>query len=88
MPLYTYVVTYKGGSYVSQARHSNFRGWLDWTDIPPNALPGLSPKMKRELVQIAYRVDFVEVPNRRHVWQKTLKVRGEDFTVHAIQTEK
>jgi len=44
--------------------------------------------MKKELQQIAYGEGFVEVPNRRHVWQKTLKVRGEDFTVHAIQTEK
>jgi hypothetical protein len=87
MPLYTYVLTFKGATYVAQSRHSNFQGFIDWTDIPPDALPGLSAKMKKELQQIAY-AGFVEVPNRRHVWRKTLKVRGEDFTVHAIQTEK
>ena len=52
MPLYTYIVTYKGSSYVVQDRKSNFKGFVSsWTDIPANALPGLNANLLKELMK-------------------------------------
>ena len=82
MPFYTYIVSYKGQTYVSQARHSNFRGWIEWADIPT-----LNPALQRELGEKAYRGEFSEVPNRKHVWRKSLEVGGSELVVFAVQTE-
>jgi hypothetical protein len=88
MPLYTYVVTYRGGSYVAQGSHSNFTGFVsDWAeDLPNNVLPGLTPTLRRELSHAAYSGDFTPVPNREHVWRKVLMLGGYELVVYAIQT--
>ena len=89
MPLYTYILVYKGHSYVAQGRHSNFRGFVSsWTsELPPNALPGLTPNLHKELGEKAYRGAFDEVPNRKHVWTKQIELGGSEFRVYAVQTE-
>jgi hypothetical protein len=38
MPLYTYVATYRGASYIVQHRRSNFQGFGDWIQALPAAL--------------------------------------------------
>ena len=89
MPLYTYIITYKGASYVAQGRFSNFKGFVSsWTcEVPPNALPGLTASLRSELYQKAYYGDFAEVPNRKKVWRKYLDIGGNEFIVFAVQTE-
>ncbi len=92
MPLYTYIVAFRGSTYATQARHSNFKGFISsWTiDLPANALPGLTAALRNELSKKAIYSGgggFVEVPNRKNVWRKTLNLDGEDFTVYAVQTE-
>jgi hypothetical protein len=88
MPLYTYLATFKGATCVAQDRKSNFKGFVTaWADLPANALPGLTPSLRRELAEKAYRGEFVEVPNRKHVWRKTINLSGEEFVVYAVQTE-
>ncbi len=89
MPLYTYIVSFKGSNYVAQAKHSNFKGFVSsWTsELPPNAIKGLTTELKKELSQKAYRGDFDEVPNRKHVWKKTIDLGGEEFALIAVQTE-
>jgi hypothetical protein len=89
MPLYTYIVAFRGATYAAQARHSNFNGFVSsWsTDLPDNVFPGLTASLKNELSGKAYRSDFLEGPNRKNVWRKTLNLDGEDFTVYAVQTE-
>jgi hypothetical protein len=86
MPLYTYVTVYKGATYVAQARHSNFKGFTDWiTGVPANALPDLTPALRRKLNP--YDGTFEEVPNRRHVWKKKLMVGGSELVAFVIQTK-
>ena len=89
MPLYTYIACFKGATYVSQGSYSNFKGFVSsWSgDLPENALPGLTAPLKKELSQKAYYGEFVEVPNRKHVWCKTIDLNGERFVVYAIQTQ-
>ncbi len=89
MPLYTYIVAFKGATYAAQGSYSNFKGFVSsWSgSLPPNALPGLTPALRSELAQKAYRGEFVEVPNRKHVWKKSIDLGGEEFVVYAVQTQ-
>jgi hypothetical protein len=86
MPLYTYVTTYKGASYVTQGRGSNFKGFPIWlAEMPATALPGLTPALRKELNP--YQGDFEPVPNREHVWRKSLLVGGSELTVIVVETK-
>jgi hypothetical protein len=89
MPLYTYVVAYKGDTYVAQDKKSNFKGFVSsWTsEIPSNALKSLTPSLAKELAKIAYSGDFTPVPGRTNVWRKTILLDNSEFVVIAVQTE-
>lgn len=89
MPLYTYIVSFKGATYAAQSSHSNFRGFVSsWSgDLPENALPDLTPSLKKELSKKAYCGEFAEMPNRKHIWRKTIDLNGEEFVVYAVQTQ-
>ena len=89
MPLYTYIASFKGSTYVAQGSYSNFKGFVSsWSgNLPENALPGLTPALRKELSQKAYYGDLNEIPNRKHVWRKTIDLNGEIFVVYAIQTQ-
>jgi len=88
MPLYTYVAAFKGATYAAQGSYSNFKGFVSaWASLPPNALPGLTPSLAKELAAKAYRGEFVEVSNRKHLWRKSIDLGGEEFVVYAIQTQ-
>ena len=84
MPLYTYVILYKGATYVSQARRSNFQGFGDWAaEIPTNALPA---SQRKQVLDQMYG-GFEEVPNRTNVWKKTLIIGNAEVAIVAIQTK-
>jgi hypothetical protein len=84
MPLYTYVVSYRGATYVSQARRSNFQGSGDWaTELPKDALP---PALRKEVLSKMYG-GFEAIPNCIHAWKKRFTVDGTEFVVIAVQTE-
>ena len=89
MPLYTYIVSYKGASRVTQGSHSNFKGFISsWcSNIPSGALPALTPALHKELTSKAYGGDFLAVPNIKNVWRKSIEVGGSEFTVIAVQTQ-
>jgi len=89
MPLYTYIVTYKGASRVTQGSHSNFKGFINtWcSNIPAGSLPALTPSLHKELTAKAYGGDFSAVANIKNVWQKSIDVGGSEFIVIAVQTQ-
>ena len=88
MPLYTYIVAFKGQTYAAQGSHSNFRGFVEnWASLPQGALPALTPALQKELARKAYHDEFYAVENRKHVWRKTIDLGGSDFVVYAVQTE-
>ena len=84
MPLYTYVVSFKGSTYVSQSSHSNFRGFISWVD----AVGNIPPALRQELAHKAYRGEFSAVENKEHVWRKSIELGGQELVVHAIQTAR
>ena len=79
MPLYTYVVTYRGESFTTQARRSNPKGFLDWLEALPPTL--------RKLVTDPYRGSFEAVPNQQNVWRNKFRVDGNDLNVVIVQTD-
>jgi hypothetical protein len=87
MPLYTYILSFKGCLHAAQGRHSNFKGFVSsWFDaIPNNALPGLSLVSKKEMNP--YSGEWEEVANRTHVWRKAVKVGNDELVVFAVQTD-
>lgn len=89
MPLYTYVVSYKGATHVAQGSHSNFRGFIStWcTDLPARALPDLTPALHRELASKAYGGEFPPIANIKHAWRKAIELGGSEFVVVAVQTQ-
>ena len=78
MPLYTYVLHYKGETYVTQRRRSNFQGFADW-------LEGL-PASVRKGIKHPY-AGFEPVPNRQRVWQRSLMVDDRELVVTAVQSD-
>jgi len=89
MPLYTYIVSYKGASRVTQGSHSNFKGFISsWcSNIPVGALPALTPALYKELASKAYGGEFFAIPNTKNVWRKSIEVGNSEFTVIAVQTQ-
>lgn len=77
MPLFTYVVAYKGESYIAQTRRSNPKGFPDWMEALPKELRNnINP----------YGGSFEPMPNRQHVWRKSLTVGDHELTIVAVQT--
>jgi hypothetical protein len=89
MPLYTYVVSYKGATHVAQGSHSNFKGFIStwYSNLPAGALPALTPTLHRDLAAKAYQGEFPPVPNIKHAWRKTIELGGSDLDVVAVQTQ-
>jgi hypothetical protein len=89
MPLYTYVISFKGATYVAQGSHSNFKGFIStWcSNLPTGALPALTPALNRELAAKAYGGDFPPVANIKHAWRKSIELGGSEFVVVAVQTQ-
>lgn len=90
MPLFTFVVSYKGASYVAQSSHSNFTGFaMSWAaNIPESELSVLTPFLRKELTRKAYGGSFVAVQSVKHVWWKSIEVGGSELSVHVVQTER
>jgi len=89
MPLYTYILSYKGTSRITQGSHSNFKGFINtWcSSIPAGVIPGLTPALYKELASKAYRTEFLPVENIKHVWRKSIDVGGSECVVTAVQTQ-
>ena len=79
MPLYTYIMSHRGETKVSQHRHSNFTGFL-LTPISA-AFPGLKPFFG-ELM----RMKPEAISNVERAWACSQKIAGDVFTLHAVET--
>jgi len=89
MPFYTYVVSYRGATYVDQVRSSNIKGhgpgFVGAMLAKPEA--HFSPKMINETVGKAYYTEWTPVPNRINLWRASFDLEGSEFLIHVIQTQ-
>jgi hypothetical protein len=89
MPLYTYIVSFKGATHVTQGSHSNFKGFIStWCSNPAGIAPSLTPVLQNELAHKAYRGEFLPVPNIKHAWKKSIELDGKELIVVAVQTQQ
>ncbi|HLY56830.1 MAG TPA: hypothetical protein VKS60_14805 [Stellaceae bacterium] len=91
MPLYTYIVSYRGATEAVQgrARAGNYKGSaaLVIGEISDNALPGLTKQLRTEMIEKTYRAEWLAIPNRGGVWRTSFDVGGSELALYAIQTE-
>ena len=83
MPLYTYVAIYNGNTYVTQERHSNFKGFPSTWD----SIPGIAPCHVAELSENSCQGDFMPIPNKNNVWQKSFMLGDRKCVVIAVETK-
>ena len=79
MPLYTYIISHRGETKVSQHKLSNYTGFL-LTPISA-AFPNLKPAFG-ELM----RMRPEPIPGVERAWACSLKISGEIFTLHVVET--
>ena len=79
MPLYTYIMSYRGTTKVSQHKHSNYTGFIR---TPIAAMfPGLKPAFG-DLI----RMRPEPVTGAKRTWSCSEQVSGEPFTLHVVET--
>lgn len=79
MPLYTYIMSYKGTTKVSQHKHSNYTGFI----LTPIA--AMFPSLKPAYGDLM-RMRPEPVPGADRTWACSTQVSGEPFTLHVVET--
>ncbi|MBR1160717.1 hypothetical protein [Bradyrhizobium elkanii] len=87
MPLYSYVVGYRGSTYAVQSSSSNFKGFAPQAlaQIPDGALPGLTPALRKDLAK-AWG-EWQQIPELSRVWRTRFKVGDHEMVVYAVETK-
>jgi hypothetical protein len=86
--MYTYVISYKGATHVTQGTHSNFKGFTSTGAIfLLGSLHALTPALRRDLAEKAYRGEFPAIENIKHAWRTSIELGGNEFVVVAVQTK-
>jgi hypothetical protein len=90
MPLYTFIMEYVGGSYVSQVKASSAKvacvKWAKALDV--EKVVGLGQSSKLALVKEMREEIPVAIQNTLGVWCVTALLRGKLALITFVQTEK
>jgi hypothetical protein len=72
MPLYTYVVAFKGKTYAAQSSHSNFRGFVtSWADLPQGVFQNEFQPIHQALAKCPLNLNVLSyIPARSQSTQK------------------
>ncbi|WP_112661884.1 hypothetical protein [Microvirga flavescens] len=82
MPLYTFVMSYKGRTAVYQHRKSNFKGWLS------QVIAAGFPDLAKDKAFTTIRLGEPEaIPNVAHVWRFSVKLAEGELMVHVVETK-
>lgn len=80
MPLYTYIMSYKGKTKVSQHKFSNFTGFI----LTPIA--AMFPDLKPAYGDLM-RMSPKPVEGAGRTWACSTLVSGETFNLHVVETK-
>jgi hypothetical protein len=90
MPLYTFVLDFKGGTYISQVEASSeseacvrWAKQLDWAGID-----GFERRCREELIGGENGEKLLPVEGLRNVWCQTALLGDDLALVHLVLTEK
>jgi hypothetical protein len=89
MPIYTVVLDYKGGTYISQIKaRTHKEACLKWADqLDPKVIFGMGSVGKASLQTGIAREEPVLIQGLKNVWCQSALVRGKGALINIIQTE-
>lgn len=89
MALFTFFLSYRGGTYISQVNASSSKtAPKEWADnLEEWAVPGLGAAGVKEIRDQIRQVVPVPIDRCKHVWSYTVIVRGNAPIIHFVQTE-
>jgi hypothetical protein len=90
MPLFTFILDYAGGTYISQVRASGttkaVNRWL--TSLEPKVIQGLTPKKKESLADQLAGDEPVAVEGSTNVWCVSAVLRGSLALINIVKTSE
>lgn len=88
MALYTFLLSYRGGTYVSQVSASSHKtAPKQWAvSLEEFSVPGLGAAGIKQIEQQMRTVAVVPIDRCKYVWSFTVIVRGDAGVVHYVQT--
>jgi hypothetical protein len=94
MPLYTFIMDYRGGTYISQVRAASPRKavWRWANDLNPKPIFGFGAKAKEQLIaelhdDEAEGEEFpIAVGQAVNAWCYTLLIKGQLVLVNIVKT--
>jgi hypothetical protein len=89
MPIYTLVLDYKGGTYISQRKaRTPKEACLKWADqLDPKPIFGMGTTGKALLQKELAGEEGVLIQGLKNVWCVTVLVHGKGAQINIIQTE-
>ena len=89
MPIYTVVLDYKGGTYISQVKARTYKeACLKWADqLDPKVIFGMGSMGKASLQKELAGEEPVLIQGLKNVWCLWASVRGKQALINIIQTE-
>ena len=88
MPLYTFILDFEGGTYLSQVEASTFKSapavWA--SNLAPGEVRGMREASIRELGAAMAENTPIQLNGLVHAWCVSALVRGRLALVHFVQT--
>jgi hypothetical protein len=96
MPLYTFMMETRGGTYISQVRASSPRKavWKWAEDLNPKSIYGFGAKSKEQLITELHDDENdgeefpIRVPQLENTWCYTLLIHGQLVLINIVKTEE
>lgn len=89
MSLYTFIMDYKGGTYLSQVNTENSLkdACFNWANqLKPSEIVGFGEKTKVKLIEQIQDKEIVPIKNLLNVWCLSFLIRNNLVLITVIQT--
>lgn len=90
MPLYTFIMDFQGGTYISQVQASSPRSaCIKWAEnLEINEIEGMGEKGKTKLIEEMKKELPVPLKGVINVWFTAGSIRGKSANINLVQTER
>ena len=88
MPLYTFIMEYAGGTYISQIKAASPKAAVGrWArELPPDEIPDFGPASKARLLREVEAEVLAPVEGLSNVWCVAALIRGNLALINFVQT--
>jgi hypothetical protein len=88
MPLFTFIMEYSGGTYVSQVKSATPKSALKrWaSELPVEQIEGLGSASKARLIEDVETEEPVRIAGLSNVWCSAALVRGKLALINVVRT--